>query len=348
MQWDELRNWWQNQSPETQTLIWDVGLVLAALLGGHLLGSVVARALRRRNFDGVLRLPLSSPASPEADRGFTPTWVAGMLVRLTVWTGAGWWLAREHGQAELAGTLALIVYRTWALVVVLTAALALGSLLARRLIDCFGGLGMSGSDASSRNGAAVSSRGAAGVVGVVAYVLTGLLVLLIAADAFDWPLTRTSALALWQLAQHLLMAGLVLFIGCLGARWARDAVTLDGAASPEKRAGQYTGLGIVAFTTVIAVALLLSSAGVMMGLAGLVLLGLLLWLVRGHVRDVIAGFQLRAHKVREVWMDGMSWHVAEVGLVTSQVGRGGEFCRMQNRAVLEARMHGAANGAAVR
>jgi hypothetical protein len=344
---DELRNWWQNTSPETQALIWDAGVVLVALLAGHLLGGMVARALRRRNFDAALRLPFSSPPSLEADRGFTPTWVAGMLVRLTIWAGAAWWLAREHGHDEVAGTLAMIVRRTWALVVVLTAALALGSLLARRLIDCFGGLGV-GADAASRNGTAVSARSAAGVVGVLAYVLTGLLVLLIAADAFDWPLTRTSALALWQLAQHLLMAGAALSIGCLGARWARDAVTLDGAASAEKRAGQYTGLAIVAFTTIIAVALLLSSAGVFMGLIALVVLGLLLWLVRGHVRDVTAGFQLRAHKVREVWMDGMSWQVSEVGLVTSQVGRGGEFCRMQNRAVLEARMHGASTGAAAR
>ena len=34
-----------------------------------------------------------------------------------------------------------------------------------------------------------------------------LLVLLIAADTFDWPLTRGAALALWQFAQHLLIAG---------------------------------------------------------------------------------------------------------------------------------------------
>jgi hypothetical protein len=51
--------------------------------------------------------------------------------------------------------------------------------------------------------------------------------------------------------------------------------------------------------------------------------------------------QLRAHKVREVWFDGEAWQVAEVGFLTTQVGRGGDFCRLQNRRVLEARMHGA-------
>src|SRR5947208_167787 len=83
-----------------------------------------------------------------------------------------------------------------------------------------------------------------GAVGAVVYALAVLIVLLIAADAFDWPLTRSTALALWQLTHHLLVAGAALFIGCFGARWAREMVTAEGAASPEKRASQYTALGI--------------------------------------------------------------------------------------------------------
>jgi hypothetical protein len=342
---DELRTWcqncWQNTTPETQGALYDLGFVVAALLAGHFLGAMVARALRARNFDAALRLPGSAPPGPEAERGFTPAFVAGLLVRLTAWAGAAWWLAGKHGQVELAGTLELIVRRTWALALVLTAALALGSLLAHRLSECLQGLTKLGPETSaSRNGAAAPHRGVAGAVGAGAYLLAVLLVLLIAADWFDWPLTRSSALALWQLAQHLLTAGAALFIGCLGARWARDLATPEGAASPEKRAGQYTSLGIVAATTVLAVAVLLSSAGVLFGLATLVLLGLLLWLLRGYLPDVAAGLQLRAHKVREVWLDGAPWQVVEVGLLTAQLGRAGEFCRQQNRLVLEARAHG--------
>jgi hypothetical protein len=346
---DELTAWWQNVTPETQVALQDVGLALAALLVGQFLGARVARALRARNFDAVLRLPGSSPPGPEADRGFTPTLVAGLLVRLTVWTAAAWWLAHKHGQVELAGTLQLALRRTWALALVLVSALALGSLLAHRLIDCLGGIVKTGPEASpSRNGTGASHRGVAGAVGALAYVFAVLLVLLVAADSFDWPLTRSAALALWQLAQHLLAAGAALIIGWLGARWARDMVTADGAASPEKRAGQYTALGIVTATTVLAVAVLLSSAGLLLGLATLAVLGLLLWLLRGYLPDVTAGLQLRAHKVRSVWLDGEPWQVIEVGLLTAQVGRAGELHRLQNRLVLQARMHGASAEAATR
>jgi hypothetical protein len=181
----------------------------------------------------------------------------------------------------------------------------------------------------------------AGAAAAVVYVLALLLVLLMAADAFDWPLTRSSALALWSFAQHLLVAGAALLIGCLGARWARELATADGAASPEKRAGQYTGLVVMAVTTVLAVVVVLSSAGVLLGLAALALFGLALWMGRGHLPDVAAGLQLRAHKVREVWLDGEAWQVAEVGLLTCQVGRRGEFRPVPNRQVLEARLHGA-------
>jgi hypothetical protein len=335
---DELQTWWQNTTPETQVALREGSLVLAALLGGHYLGSMVARALRARNFDAVLRLPGSSPPAPEASHGFTPTFVAGLLVRLTVWMATASWLARQHGQAELASTLGLILNRAWALAAVLVAALAVGSLLAGRVMDCL----KAGTEAlTSRNGAAPPHRGVAGAVGAGIYGLVILLALLIAADFFDWPLTRSSALALWQLAQHLLIAGAALLIGYLGAGWARDLVMIEDTASPEKRAGHYTGLGIVAATTVMAVAVLLSGAGVLFGLTFLALLGFALWFVRGRLPDIVAGLQLRAHRVREVWFDGASWQVAEVGLVKTEVGRAGEMCQVQNRLVLEARMRGA-------
>ena len=118
-------------------------------------------------------------------------------------------------------------------------------------------------------------------------------------------------------------------------------VTPEAASSPEKRAGQYTALGIVAVTTVLAVAVLLSSAGVLIGVAALALVGLLLWLVRGYLPDVTAGLQLRAHQVRAVWLDAVSWQVSEIGLLSTQLTRAGEFWRLQNRLVLEARLHGA-------
>jgi hypothetical protein len=216
-------------------------------------------------------------------------------------------LANKHGFVDLGHTLWVIITRTWAVAAMLVAALALGSLLASRLLECLHGLPGAGAEpiAPSRHAAATAQqRGAAGAAAAMVYVLAFLLVLLMAADLFDWPLTRTSALALWQFAQNLLIAGAALLIGCLGARWARDLATAEGAASPEKRAGQYTALAIMAATSVLAVVVLLSSAGVLYGIAALALLGLLLWLGRGHLADITAGLQLRVHKVWEVWLEG--------------------------------------------
>jgi hypothetical protein len=332
---EELQTWWQNTTAETRAYLLDGSLVLAALLVGHFLGTRVARALRNRNFDATLRLPGSATLNVE---GITPTFVAGVLVRLTVWAGVAWWLAREHDRPELAGTLAHVLNRTWGVVTVLVSALALGGLVARRIIDCLQGLTAGSDGLATRNGAS-PPRGVAGAVGAGVYGLVLLLALLIAADMFDWPLTRTSAQALWQLAQNLLVACAALFIGCLGARWARDLATSDGAATPEKRAGQYTALGIIAATTVLAVAVLLSSAGLLFGLVALAILGFGLWLARGYLPDVMAGLQLRAHKVRELWLDGALWQISEIGLLATQVSRRGEFCRLANHLVLEARMH---------
>jgi hypothetical protein len=344
---EQLQTWWQNTAPDTQAILWDGGLALAALLVGHFVGAMVARALRAHNFDAALRLPGSSPPAAEAGRHITPTLLAGLLVRLTVWGVAGRWLAHKYGRDDLATTLGLIINRAWALAAVLVAALALSSLLARRLLECLNGFPRAGPDVlSTRNGAAAPRANVAGAVVAGVYALVVLLVLLIAADLFDWPLTRSASLALWQFAQHLLIAGAALLIGCLGARWARDLATPDGAASPEKQAGQYTALGVMAATTVLAVTVLLASAGVLLGVAALAGLGLLLWVVRGHLPDVAAGLQLRAYKVREVWFDGEPWQVAAVGLLTTDVTRAGEFCQYQNRVVLQARLHGAPTEAA--
>jgi hypothetical protein len=337
---EELQTWWQNLGPEVQEAIRTGGLVLAALLGGHFLGVMVTALLRSKNFDAALRLP-GSPAGTEAGHGITPTFVGGLLVRLTVWAWAAAWVARQYGYPELTARLGLIISRTWALAMVLTPALIVASALSQRLVQWLQGPAKAAADPAHQ-------RSVAGAVGAAVYGVVVLLALLVAADLFDWPLTRSSALALWGLAHNLLIAGAALFIGCLGARWARDQATVASAASPEQRAGQYTALGIVSATSVLAVAVLLSSAGLLLGLAAVGVLGFLLWLLRGYLPDVVAGLQLRTHHVREVWFDGVAWQVAEVGLLTTNVCRQGEYHRVQNRLVMEARLHGAPAEAAPR
>jgi hypothetical protein len=342
---DELQTWWQNRSPETEGYLLEGGVLLAAFLGGLLLGAIVARALRARNFDAMFYLPGSSPAGSDARHGFTPAFIAGFLVRLTVWARAAWWLANRHGWVDFADTLGLIITRTWAVAALLVAVLTLGSLLAHRLIDCLQGAPKPVSESyPSRNGAA-PSRSLAVAVAAGAHILATLLVLMMAADWFDWPLTRTAASALWQFAEHLLVAATALVIGGLGARWAREVAAGEGAAAPDKRAGRYTALGIVAVATLLALTVAVSGAGVFIALATLAVLGLLLWLAHGYFPDVIAGLQLRADKVREVFLDGEPWEVVSVGLLKTDVGRRGESYRMQNRMVLKSRQHGAAEPA---
>jgi hypothetical protein len=335
---EPLQTWWQNTPPEAQAALPSAGVALAALLGGLLLGWVVTRALRARNFDAALRPPGAPPAA-DPDAGITPTSLGGLLVRLTVWAGGAWWLARQHGQPDLAATLGQVVGRAWVVAAVLVAALSLASLLSHLLVACLQGPARA-DGGTPRNGAASPPGTLAGVVSAGVYGLVVLLAFLVAADVFDWPLTRSSAQALWQIAQNLLIAGAALLIGGLGARWARDLATPEGAASPEKRAGQYTALGIVAASTLLAVAVLLSSASLALGVAALAVLGCLLWLVRGYLPDVVAGLQLRAHKTREVSFEQALWQVGEVGLLHAQLMRGGEFWRLPNRQVLEASLRG--------
>jgi hypothetical protein len=344
---NDLQNWWQNRNPETDTYLLEAGVVLAAFFGGLFLGALVARALRARNFDAVLRPPGSSPTGTEGGHGFTPTYVAGLLVRLTVWARTAWWLAQRHGWVEFADALGLVMKRTWAVAALLVAALALGSLLAHRLIACFPSASK-GAVEPSRNNTGASYRGAGGAVGAGAYVLAVLLVLLMATDWFGWPLTHNAALALWQFAEHLLVAAAALVIGAFGARWARDLVSGEAASSLEKRAGQFTALGIMAMATLLALAVALTGAGALIGLATLAVLALLLWLVRGYLPDVMAGLRLRADKVREVFLDGEPWQVTGVGLVNTELGKHGEFYRMQNRMVMRARQESVPVEAAAR
>src|SRR5439155_25398246 len=98
--------------------------------------AVAARILHRWSFDGFFRLSSVPPGGGD-DRGLTPTRVAALLVRLTVWAAAGGWLAGRYGRPDIAETVRLVIPRVWSLTAVLAAALVLGGLLARRAADCF-------------------------------------------------------------------------------------------------------------------------------------------------------------------------------------------------------------------
>jgi hypothetical protein len=211
------------------------------------------------------------------------------------------------------------------------AALAIASLLARRVMEF-----LQRATPTDPRQAVAPRQDVSGPVGAGVYCLTLLVALLTAADSFDLPLTRSAATGLWQLAQTLLIAGAAVLIGCIGARWARDLPAPNSAASPQQKAAHATALSVMAGTTILAAGVLLFSAGMRMSLALLVIVGILAWLGRSHLLDLVAGLRLKLDKVSTVWFEGEAWQVSEVGWLQSEVGRAGEFGRVPNRLLLQA------------
>jgi hypothetical protein len=322
---EQLQSWWENLTPEMRGYILDGAVALGALLGGHWLGKLVSRFLRAGRFNALFRVTREVPGGTDDDHLITPTRLAGLLVRLTVWAFAASWLLPKYGQPELAESISSKIGPVWAVAAGLAAALAVAGLLARRVVECLEG--------ANRFGAG-PARSVAGAVGAGIYAVVLLLTFLTAADYFDWPQTRTAAAALWQLALHLLTAGAAVLVGYIGILWARET-TAQGASSTLQPA-QQIALGIVAVTTGLAVALLLFGSGMGVGAAILVGAGALLYLARGRLRDVTAGLKLRRDKVGTVWFDGTPWQVEQIGVLRCRVGRTGENYKVPNRQVLEA------------
>ena len=337
----DLQSWWQNLNPELRGYILDGALVLGALLGGYIIGVVVDRMLRARRFDLLFRVTTPPPTYLEDGRvTFTATTLAGLLVRLTIWASAGWWLAREHGQVELAATVVQVIGRTWSVAGVLASALALAGLLARRVIECLESCAPVVPANAGRTGA-TSARSLAGPAAAGIYGLVLILSLLVMADFFNLPLMRTAAVSLWQLALNLLIAGAALLVGGLGARWARAFSSAPAEASSPERVGQYTAVGIIGGTTALAVGLLLFTAGLGIGVAVVAIAVVVIYFAQRHFADLIAGLKLRKDKVTMVWKDGIAWQITQIGLFQSEVGRGGEHFKVQNRYLVAASTHSA-------
>ena len=53
---EQLQTWWQNTGPETQAYIQEGSWLIAGLVGGFIIGSIVARFLRARNFAETLEV----------------------------------------------------------------------------------------------------------------------------------------------------------------------------------------------------------------------------------------------------------------------------------------------------
>jgi hypothetical protein len=343
--WLSLQAWWQSLTPDSQALLRDGAVLLGAFLAGQVLGRVVGQKLQATNFDASLRVPWSQPSTGELTESqtLTPTRMVGGLVRWTVWGAAVWWVAHQHGWAGPARALELIAGRVWVLAVVLVLALYLGRFVAEQLIDFLKSAPLEKKLEEWSPRAAGPEQRASVVVlaGAVVYGVAAGLVLLIAADLLGWTMTGAAVAAVWHLALLLLTGGAALLIGWLGAHWARALATPDVAtASPPALASYYTALGILVGTTLLAVTLLAGSSQPLAGLVLVLLLALVLWPLREHVRDVWAGILLKSQKVQQVRIDGEWCQLYSVGLLVSQLTRGEERLTRRNRLVLEAYLQG--------
>jgi hypothetical protein len=139
----------------------------------------------------------------------------------------------------------------------------------------------------------------AALAGTAVYGVVFLLVLLIAADLFGWALTGGVVTAAWLLLLHAVTAGAALLIGWLGYRWARS-LTPSGieAAPPPARAAHYTALGILAGTTLLAIALLAATLEGLVGVAVVLLLAFVLWPLRVYVPPAIRWASVRYSRLR--------------------------------------------------
>src|SRR5262249_21579672 len=113
------------------------------------------------------------------------------------------------------------------------------------------------------------------------------------------------------------------------------------AAPAPARATHYVVLGILAGTTLLAIALLAATLQGVIGVAVVLLLAFVLWPLRGYVPDVWAGFLLKGQKVQQVRLDGELSQVEEVGVLTTRLQRQGEQVSRRNGLVLEAHLQGA-------
>jgi hypothetical protein len=342
--WFALQAWWQGLTPDSQVFLRGAAVLLGAFLAGLVVGRLACRRLRAANFDASLRAPwLPSAGGGRAEaRPFTPTGLVSGLVCCTAWGGGVWWLATDRGWAALARTLEWVAGRVWSLVAVLIVALYLARFLAGQVIELLQspplGEKLDGWLPRPSGGGEPRVRGVAVLAGTAVYGVALLLVLLIAADLFGLALTGSAVAAAWSLLLHAVTAGGAMLIGWLGYRWASGLTSEEVEAAPPARAAHYAALGIVAGTTLLAIALLAATLQGLVGVAFVLLLAFVFWPLRGYVADVWAGILLKWQKVQQVRLDGELSRVGEVGLLTTRLQRQEEQLTRRNRLVLEAHL----------
>ena len=344
--WRSAQETWPALPPAAQLAVRAAGVFATALVAARAAGWLAGRRLRAARFDAAFRRPWSPPAAgTRADpHPATPTRLVTGLVRLTVWGGGLWALAQLSGWTDLARRLEWAVGRVWALAAAILAALYLSRLLTERLVEAvqasplkatFDGWPAPAAGREARGG------GPAVVAGLLVDGVAVLLVLLVAAELTGLALAGEALAAAWHLALHVFTAGVALLIGWVGARAARAQAVADaGPVSPPAGFGSYAAASVMGAAALLAVLLLAGNLPTYFGLVLLVLVVMLVWPAQRWLPDVYAGVLLRAHRVKEVRMDGDTYPVGAVGLVQAQLSHPEGPRARRNRDVLEAHLAG--------
>jgi hypothetical protein len=348
--WHSGQEAWEALTPEAQSLLRAAGVVVATLVAAWALGWQVGRKLRAGHFDAAFRRPwFPAPAAGRPDAHMlTPARLVTGLVRLTVWGGGLWCLARLYGWTDLARGLEWVAVRAWLFAGITVAALYLSRLFSEKLVEIVQVSPLRQKLDAWLPAAGVREprvSGAAMVAGLLVDAVLILLVSLVAADLMGWALTGSALATAWQLVLHVATAGVALLIGWLGARWVRAQVVAEaGPASSPARVGYYVGTGVMGGATLLAILLLAGNSPTYLGLALLVLFVLLLWPAQAWLPDIYAGAVLRAQGVKEVQIDGSAYRLGAVGLVQTELLHAEETRVRRNRVVLEAHLGSPSEG----
>ncbi|MBI4557541.1 MAG: hypothetical protein HY706_08160 [Candidatus Hydrogenedentes bacterium] len=355
---NEFTESWRNLSPEARFVLQDGGLLLAGLLVGWLLGSLVKRFLVTKGVDAYFRFPWHPPSIVSASTGqvgprkVEPSLLTkgvGWLVTGTVWAGAIMGIARLHGGDATVQFIELVLARGWQVGVFVVVAALVSGYLARATYDflqtpwlkheldvLFGQA--SGTEAS------FSETVARGIC-VLIYAVFVLVAFIVMVGVFNGASMSGLIGPAWEICGRL-FTGLAAFaIGYFGLIWVQSLSRSKGKEGADHSELEYfVGLGITIVTTLLALGVVTgvsSTAGVLVILALLALFAYLLWPMRAQLHDLWSGLVLRLQNAQTGELDGVSFEVKAVGPLTTRIEAEGQESNRRNSEILAATLRSA-------
>ncbi len=354
--------WWNGLDDLARTILRDGGIALAALLTALIAGFMVRRFLVVKGVDAFLRFPWTAqeptpaketrperpqPAQPVGD--VSPlSRVISWFVSLSICAGALLWVLHLHEAPSAVDSTRVILLRSWELAMVVFPILLISGWLSHTLYDLLRTPWIESEMNSLFPGSAAGGASFVDTIAkalcVVIYAAFFLLIPVAIAALFNISALEGLVVPAWQVCARLLTALLVFALGYLGVAWARshaDRIGGEGTNNPEL--GHQISLGLVIFTVILALGLLVGVSGVAGGFVVVVLLSFMLWPMRSYIRDLCAGFLLRVQHVKQINLDGVSAEVITISPLLTHLNHLGTEMTRRNWEVLNAAMDGSSD-----